>query len=170
MAIPKEIREIPRPKNTIVVSYGKDKTLYGVRIRIGCKRDGKRNIPVTGPTVGHIRDGRYIPTGEDPAFAPKPPPAVELKDWANAALCDRLFADVLDDLHAVYPRDMALKIWSVAVLRVCNPGANAASSSVGMYLPSRMCPIVGPVCGMLRLPSRLHPMRMRTPYRFLSFP
>jgi len=124
MAIPKEIREIPRPKNTIVVSYGKDKTLYGVRIRIGCKRDGKRNIPVTGPTVGHIRDGRYIPTGEDPAFAPKPPPAVELKDWANAALCDRLFADVLDDLHAVYPRDMALKIWSVAVLRVCNPGAN----------------------------------------------
>ena len=124
MAIPKEIREIPRPKNTIVVSYGKDKTLYGVRIRIGCKRDGKRNIPVTGPTIGHIRDGRYIPTGEDPAFAPTPPPAVELKDWADAELCNRLFSDILGDLEAEYPPDMALKIWGVAVLRVCNPGAN----------------------------------------------
>ena len=124
MAIPKEIREIPRPKNTIVVSYGKDKNLYGVRIRIGCKRDGKRNIPQTGPTIGHIRDGRYIPTGEDPAFAPTPPPAVELKDWANAELCDRLFADILGDLEVEYPPDMALKIWSVAVLRVCNRGAN----------------------------------------------
>ena len=69
-----------------------------------------RNIPVKGPTVGHIRDGRYIPTEEDPAFAPTPPPAVELKDWANAAPCDRLFSDILDDLEVDYPRDMALKI------------------------------------------------------------
>ena len=124
MAVPEEIRKIKRPKNTIVVAYGKNRDLYAVRKRVGCRREGRRNIPKTGPTIGHIRDGRYIPTEEDPAFAPKAPPPVELRDWANAALCDRLFADVLDDLKAVYPPDMALKIWSVAVLRVCSPGAN----------------------------------------------
>ena len=124
MAIPKEILAVKRPRNTFVVAYGKDKDRYAVRKYVGCRREGRRNIPVKGPTVGHIRGGLYIPTEEDPAFAPKPPPAVELKDWANAALCDRLFADVLGDLEAVYPPDMALKVWSVAVLRVCNPGAN----------------------------------------------
>ena len=124
MAIPREILAVERPRNTFVIAYGKDKRLYAVRRYIGCRREGKRNIPIKGPTIGHIRDGRYIPTGEDPAFAPAPQPTVELKDWANAALCDRLFADILDDLKAEYPADMALKIWSVAVLRVCNKGAN----------------------------------------------
>jgi len=124
MAIPTDILAVKRPRNTFVVAYGKDKDLYGVRMYVGCRRVGKRNLPIKGPTIGHIRDGRYIPTAEDPAFAPKPPPAVELRDWANAALCDRLFADILGELEAVYPRDMALKIWSIAVLRVCNPGAN----------------------------------------------
>ena len=124
MAIPSTILAVKRPRNTFVVAYGKDKNLYGVRQYVGCRREGKRNIPIKGPTIGHIRDGKYIATGDDPAFAPKPPPAVDLKDWANAELCSRLFADVLADLQAVYPHDMALKIWSVAVLRVCNPGAN----------------------------------------------
>ena len=124
MAIPSEILAVERPRNTFVVAYGKDRNLYGVRMYVGCRREGKRNIPIKGPTIGHIRDGRYIPTGEDPAFAPTPPPAVELKDWANAELCNKLFSDILGDLEVEYPPDMALKIWSVAVLRVCNRGAN----------------------------------------------
>ena len=123
MAIPKEILAVERPRNTFVVAYGKNKDLYAVRKFIGCRRVGRRNIPVKGPTIGHIRDLRYIPTEEDPAFARRREPVIDLKDWANAVLCDRLFADILEELRLDQPPDTALKIWCVAVLRVCNPGA-----------------------------------------------
>ena len=122
MAIPGEILAVKRPRNTFVVAYGKDRNLYAVRKYVGCRREGKRNIPVKGPTIGHIRDGRYIPTAEDPAFMPKPPPSVDIRDWANAELCHACFGDVLADLGAEYPPDMALKIWCAAALRVCHPG------------------------------------------------
>jgi len=56
MPIPKEILEVKRPTNTVVIAYGKDKDRYGVRQRIGCKNDGGRHLPVNGPTIGHIVD------------------------------------------------------------------------------------------------------------------
>ena len=37
MPIPKEILEVKRPRNTIVIAYGKNKDRYAVRERIGCK-------------------------------------------------------------------------------------------------------------------------------------
>ena len=37
MPIPEDILKVERPKNTIVIAYGKDKKLYAVRERIGCK-------------------------------------------------------------------------------------------------------------------------------------
>ncbi len=55
------ILSVPRPVNTIVIMYGKDKDRFAVRQRIGCKCVEGRNVPVNGPTIGHIRDGVFVP-------------------------------------------------------------------------------------------------------------
>lgn len=123
MPIPAEILAVKRPRNTFVIAYGKNKDRYAVRKYIGCRYDHGRHIPIKGPTIGHIRDGKYLPVESDPAFAPQQPPMTDLKDWAGAVLCDRLFGDILSDLKREYDEDEALKIWCIAVLRVCNPGA-----------------------------------------------
>lgn len=60
MPIPQEILSVERPKNTVVIAYGKDKHLYAVRQRVGCKNVDGRHVPVNGPTIGHIVDGRYV--------------------------------------------------------------------------------------------------------------
>ena len=65
MPIPQDILSVPRPKNTIVIAYGKDKNLYAVRQRVGCKRENGRNLPINGPTIGHIIDGVYVPNDAD---------------------------------------------------------------------------------------------------------
>ena len=116
MSIPKEILAVERPKNTIVAAYGKDKDKYAVKKRVGCKRVNGRNVPVTGPTIGHIVDGRFV---EDRKFESADP---DLKDWANVAYCDSLIAGVIPELDAQYSHQTSLQIHCIAVLRVCYPG------------------------------------------------
>ena len=64
MPIPADILAVERPKNTVVIAYGKDKSLYAVRQRVGCKNVGGRHLPVNGLTIGHIIDGAYVPVAE----------------------------------------------------------------------------------------------------------
>ena len=121
MPIPKEILEVKRPTNTVVIAYGKDKNHYGVRQRIGCKNDAGRHLPVNGPTVGHIVNGRYVPIiRADPAGISRS--SVDLKEWANVVFCDARFADIQAELLKVYNRHDMLQIYNIAVLRVCVPG------------------------------------------------
>ena len=121
MPIPKEILEVERPTNTVVTAYGKDKNLYGVRQRIGCRNDGGRHLPVNGPTIGHIVDGRYVPIIQtEPAGISLS--AVDLKEWANVAFCDTKFVDIQEELLRVYNRHDMLQIYNIAILRVCAPG------------------------------------------------
>ena len=61
MPIPREILDVKRPTNTVVICYGKNKDLFAVRQRIGCKNIDGRHVPVNGPTIGHIVNGEYIP-------------------------------------------------------------------------------------------------------------
>lgn len=119
MPIPKHILAVQRPKNTIVYAYGKNKDKFAVRQRIGCKNVDGRHIPVNGPTIGHIIDGQYVPIDLQPpiSFA-----SVDLKDWANVALCDQVFHDMLSELRQFYSRDDALRIYCIAILRVCEHG------------------------------------------------
>ena len=119
MPIPKEILAVERPKNTIVYAYGKNKDKYAVKERTGCKYDNGRRIPVTGGTIGHIVDFKYIPIDE---VSPVSFSSIDLKDWANVSLCDLLFNDIFNELLAIYNRSDALKIYNIAILRVCNPG------------------------------------------------
>ena len=48
--------------------------------------------------------------------------SVELKDWANVTLCVSLFIDILNELLCVYNYNDAIKIFCIAILRVCYPG------------------------------------------------
>ena len=91
--IPEDILKVERPKNTIVIAYGKDKKLYAVRERIGCKYVNGRRLPINGSTVGHIVNHLYMPIGDE---EPKPvsQACIDLKNWANAELCDQLFRDI----------------------------------------------------------------------------
>ena len=61
MPIPKKILEVERPTNTVVIAYGKSKNRYGVRLRVGCKNNDGRHLPVNGPMIGHIVNGQYVP-------------------------------------------------------------------------------------------------------------
>lgn len=119
--IPKEILAVPRPKNSVVIAYGKDKSHYAVRQRVGCKNVDGRHVPINGPTIGHIIDLQFVPI--DPvAPADVSGSSVELKDWANVVLCDRLFSDIREELFDVYSVADAMKLYCIAILRVCNPG------------------------------------------------
>lgn len=121
MPVPQEILAVPRPKNTVVIIYGKEKNLYAVRQRVGCRNVGGRHLPVNGPTIGHIVNGEYIPVrAAEPANVSVSP--VDLKDWADVVLCDKLFQGILDELYSVYSRPDAMKLYCIAILRVCNPG------------------------------------------------
>ena len=121
MPIPQDILSVPRPKNSIVIAYGKDKSLYAVRQRVGCRRENGRNLPINGPTIGHIIDGVYVPNDTDapPGISVSP---IDLKDWANIVLCDRLFGDIKQELAAVYNPADTMKIYCISILRVCEPG------------------------------------------------
>lgn len=121
MPIPKEILAVERPRNTVVIAYGKDKSLYAVRQRVGCRNVGGRHLPVNGPTVGHIIDGRYVPV-EDTGVPDISSSPVDMKDWAGVVLCDRLSGGLLDELSRVYSAHDAEKIYCVSLLRVCYPG------------------------------------------------
>ena len=62
MRVPKEIRDVPRPPNTIVYAFGHDPVKYNVKTRVYKKVDG-RTVQADGATVGSIIDMKFVPTG-----------------------------------------------------------------------------------------------------------
>lgn len=119
MPIPKEVLAVERPKNTVVIAYGKDRDRYAVRKRVGCRNVGGRHLPVNGPTVGHIVGGEYVPLPEAPAVATSD---AEIRAWACYVLVEEVAGDIYEDLLALYNPKDAGKIWCISVLRVCEPG------------------------------------------------
>ena len=121
MPIPKAILSVTRPVNTVVIAYGKDKSLFAVRQRVGCKYVEGRRIPVNGPTVGHIVNGKYVPLSaeaiQDVTFS-----QVDMKDWAGIYFSNILFSSILQELQEVYSVNDSLKIYCISMLRVCMPG------------------------------------------------
>lgn len=124
MPIPKEILAVERPVNTVVVAYGKDRSRFAVRQRVGCRYVGGRRLPVNGPTIGHIVDGRYVPRARPAPEAPAPvsQAPVDLRDWAVVELVSRVSGDLLGELRSVYAEEDAVRILCIAALRVCYPG------------------------------------------------
>lgn len=115
MSVPKEILAVERPMNIVV--YVTSTGNYGVKKRVGCRYVNGRNVPVNDPTVGHIIDGKYVPIVKKDASSLAP----TLLDWADAQLCENLFSDMIAEIEEVYSHDDAMKLYAMAVLRVCNP-------------------------------------------------
>ncbi len=120
MSVPADIRAVPRPKNTIVYAYGKNKDRYAVKQRVGCIRKNGHCYPVDGPTIGHIINGKFVPL-EEPTSPAVHTSKTVLKDWANVELCYRQSAELMEELLQVYNRQDADKILCMAILRVCYP-------------------------------------------------
>ena len=66
MAVPAEIRAVPRPVNTIVDDSGKDSLKrYAVRQRSSSKYvPGGNPQPRNGKVIGHIIGNQYVPLQE----------------------------------------------------------------------------------------------------------
>ena len=122
MPIPKEVLDVERPVNTVVIAYGKNKDLYAVRERVGCKYDNGRRVPVNGPTIGHIIDGKYVSKSENTDAGLVSMASVDLKDWGAVTLCDNTAQALLNELGIVYHQKDAQKLYCACILRVCYPG------------------------------------------------
>lgn len=108
MAIPSEILAVERPKNTVVKRRGEK---YVV-IKRTSKRVGKRVLPVDLGTVGEIVDGKFVER------IPKPrKKAVDVKDYGEVALCDKMAGDLLQELARVWDLPDAKRLYTIAVLR-----------------------------------------------------
>ncbi len=116
MPIPKEILAVPRPKNTVVHAYGKNKDHYSVVSRVGCKYQDGRRVPINGVTVGHIIDLTFIPIESNNNVSQCEP---DIKDWANIKLCDDVFKNIKNELLKVYSNSDVDKIYCISILRVC---------------------------------------------------
>ncbi len=121
MAVPEEIRKIPRPTNTIVVAYGRNKDKYAVKSRIGCKSVNGRKIPIDGPTIGHIVDGVFVADMNHPEMKES---ECDFKRWADIQLCCDLSQDILSDLRQLYNETEAMRTYLIAVLRAVEPDVN----------------------------------------------
>ena len=123
MAVPEEIRRVPRPTNTFVVD---SKTgVYSVREKTGCgyyvDDDGKVHRPSrNGRVVGHIIDGVYAAKKIDDGLPPVGD--VDLKDYANVHLCRIRSLDLLESLRRLYNEEEAVRIYVMAILRACYDG------------------------------------------------
>lgn len=80
-----------------------------------------RNVPINDATIGHIVDGKYVAiTTEKPIDVS--PSLIDLKDWTNVVLSDRLFSGTKEELLAVHSQADTMKVYCMAILRACNKG------------------------------------------------
>ena len=123
MAVPEEIRRIPRPRNTFVVDSKTD--VYSVREKTGCgyyvDENGKAHRPSrNGRVVGHIINGVYVEKKTDCGLPPVG--EVDLKDYANVHLCRMLSSDILESLRNHYNQEESERLYVMAILRACYSG------------------------------------------------
>jgi hypothetical protein len=117
MAVPKEIREVPRPVNTIVEDSGSDGMYrYAVRSRNGARYRGGNPMPRNGKVIGHIIEGRFVPIKDKTAVA-----GPDMLSYGSAALFHSVSEDLLQSLLDVYPAKDAYSIIAIACLRVIRP-------------------------------------------------
>lgn len=108
MPVPKDILSIERPKNTRVKPSGN----HYLVIKRTCKRINGRNVPVELGAIGEIRDGRYIEYSHAPVKR-----EIDIKDYGEVALCDKLGKDLLNDLLKIWTPKEATCLYTIALLR-----------------------------------------------------
>ena len=142
MAVPAEIRAVPRPKNTVVGDSGHDgPKRYAVRERKGVTYIKNGNPqPSNGSVIGHIINMKFVPVQEKAA-----PTGAQILSYGSSALVYRETDDLLEDLYQVLDAKEAQKIITIACLRVIKPSipANRYSSVYDMTFLSKYFPNMG---------------------------
>lgn len=125
MSVPQEIRDVQRPKGTVVGDIGRS-GLYPVREKLSggyyVDDEGKAHRPSrNGRTVGHIDPSTmtFVPTDRRETVARG---SVDLKDWGNVEMLDRLNRELLSMLRRHYAGKDAERIYVMAILRASYPG------------------------------------------------
>lgn len=118
MAVPAEIRAVPRPVNTIVDDSGKDgPKRYAVRQRASSKYvPGGNPQPHNGKVIGHIINFKYVPLNNSTAVA-----GPDMLSYGASALVKSVTEDLFSDLLKVYPANEVFSMMSMATLRVIKP-------------------------------------------------
>ena len=119
MAVPLEIRQVERPKNTIVEDNGRDgPNRYAVRERASIKYvAGGNPQPRNGKVIGHIINYQFVPKRKKIADS-----GPDMLSYGSSALVKSVTQDIMSDLLAVYPSKEVYAIMSIATLRVIKPG------------------------------------------------
>ena len=142
-AVPKEIREVPRPKSTVVKNHF---GVFKVEKRTSIRVNGKVKSVSLG-IVGEILDGQYIPYGNPklkdpveareeakrkalgqeekgkpgrPAKSLEPHPA-DILSYGNEVLLHNLNKDLLADLYGYFDPNDAKRLYVIALLRTITP-------------------------------------------------
>jgi hypothetical protein len=119
MGVPKEIRKVERPVNSVVVDSNSTGIYkYAVIKRIGCKVVNGMNQPVSGGTIGHIIDGKFVELEKYSLQERR----IEYKDFADVKLIHNLSSSLLDEALEVYEARDAMTIYTIALLNVIYPG------------------------------------------------
>lgn len=113
MPIPQEIKDVERPKGTVIKRAS---GYYYVVKRTSVYKEGRR-VPKDLGIVGKIIDGRYVPNGNAVLKNQK---EIDIKNYGEIALFGKASLDVLDELKSVYDERTAEKLYVIALLRSCN--------------------------------------------------
>ena len=120
MAVPDEIRQVPRPVNTTVYDARKDgPKRYFVRERLGCKYvKGRCPQPVYGKVIGYIHEGKFVPKDQNEKMQPEKPDSLA---YGNAVFAYSVCDSLKQDLLKCFDISDALTILTIALLRVIRP-------------------------------------------------
>lgn len=129
MAVPADIRAVPRPVNTIVDDSGHDgPKRYAVRQRGATKYVANGNPqPRNGKVIGHIIDHKYVPLpdGQETKQAVEP----DMLSYGASALVKSVTNDLFYDLLAVYDPSDVYAMMAIATLKVIRPSITASRMS-----------------------------------------
>ena len=124
MAVPQEVRDVPRPRGTVVCD-GKEGR-YPVREKLSggyyVDENGKRHRPSrNGKVVGYIIDMEFVKREiPDPNLIPIG--EVDLKTWGDVELIDRLNRDLLELLELHFKDDEPLTLYVASVIKAAKNG------------------------------------------------
>lgn len=115
MAVPEDIRAVPRPVNTIVDDSGRDGSkCFAVRQSASSKyMPGGNPQPRNGRVIGHIIDHRYVSVSSPTALGD-----VDMLSYGVSALVRAVTGDLFSNLLDVFDAGKAYVIMSMATLKM----------------------------------------------------